>query len=244
MLRKNLVLQVLKKNKNLGSKSCLEIGYGPGDMLIESSNLGIQTYGYDFSSEALKVARKRIKKCSADIKKKIQLFTNEKEVGRFQYDFIVALEVLEHVKEDVELLKKINTLLKRKGLLIFSVPAHKSKWGENDEWAGHYRRYEKNELKEKLASTHFKTLHIWSYGYPLILLLDLIIHRNRRKEVASFDGISKEELTKQSGIRRQNNFINRLGSWKIWMVPFFFVQRLFLNYDVSSAFLIIARKHN
>jgi len=241
LLRKNLVIQVLKKHLP-ESKSCLEIGYGPGDMLIEFSKMGLDTFGFDFSYEAYVETKKRIKRCSSVIRERIKLFTHEKEMGFLRYDFIIALEVLEHVKEDEAMLANINTCLKKKGLLIFSVPAHKSKWGENDLWAGHYRRYEKNEIAEKLVSNKFEPLHIWSYGYPLILLLDLLIHRNRKKDLTSLIGISKEALTKQSGIKRKNNFINRMASWKIWVFPFFLLQKLFLNADLSSAILVIARK--
>lgn len=240
-LRKYLVNHLLKKQKP-GSKSCLELGYGPGDMLIDFAKMGMNTHGYDFSTEAYENAKQRIKKQPDHVQEKICLLTAEREIQVSQYDFIVALEVLEHVRDDLSLLRSFRTYLKKDGMLIFSVPAHKAKWGDNDVWAGHYRRYEKRELREKLDKTGFETVHIWSYGYPLILLLDLAIHRNRKGDIKEIANIPKEELTRKSGISRKNNLINRIASWKIWIVPFFYIQRLFLEFDLSSAFLIIARK--
>ncbi len=241
VLRKKLVLHVLKKRMR-ENQSCLEVGYGPGDMLIELSRLGFSTHGYDFSINAYNEAQKRINQCALQIKRNIHLFFNEKEIGKAQYDVVLALEVLEHVKDDVSMLKVFNRYLKKNGLLIFSVPAHKSKWGENDVWAGHYRRYEKNDFFQKLPNAKFEILHVWSYGYPLTLLLDLLIHRSHKKEIIANFGISKEYLTKQSGITREKNFANQIAAWSIWTYPFIYVQRLFLDFDMSSAFLVIARK--
>ncbi len=242
-LRKYLVMYVIKK-LDPESKSCLEIGYGPGDMLIDFAKTGMDTHGYDFSIEAYKNAKQRIEKQPAHIKKKIHLLTSEKQTFSSRYDVIVALEVLEHVKDDIALLSVLKNHLKKNGFLILSVPAHKDKWGANDVWAGHYRRYEKDELQKKLELSGLKTDHIWSYGYPLILLLDKAIHRNRKKGVKQIDLLSKEELTKQSGISRKDNLINWIASWKIWVLPFFYIQRVFLEFDLTSAFLIIARKND
>lgn len=238
-LRKYLVNHVLKKLEPK-SKLCLEIGYGSGDMLIDFAKMGMQTHGYDFSTDAYKNAQQRIKKQHSHVQKKICLLNSEIEID--QYEFVVALEVLEHVKDDLSVLKSFKNYLKKNGVLIFSVPAHKTKWGYNDEWAGHYRRYEKKELEKKLNETGFETLNIWSYGYPLILLLDLAIHKNRKRDIKEIADIPKEKLTRKSGISRKNNLINRIASKKIWVLPFFYIQRLFLNFDLSSAFLIIARK--
>jgi SAM-dependent methyltransferase len=240
-MRKYLVLHIIKKFVHR-SKSCLEIGYGSGDLLIDLSKIGLKTYGYDFSSEAFEMARKNIKKCKDEIKNKILLLTAENQISHNRYDFVIALEVLEHEENDTCFLIKLRKYLTKEGTLIFSVPAHKSKWGNNDVWAGHYRRYEKKELYEKLLSNGFDDVQIWSYGYPLILLLDLFIHQNRRKEIDFPTNIGKEGLTKRSGIERKNTFVNLLASWKIWIFPFFYIQRLFLKFDCSSAFLIIARR--
>jgi len=240
-LRKNLVLHLLKKYSHK-SQHCLEIGYGSGDLLIALSKLGLNTYGYDFSIKAVNMAKRTIQKQTKQIKDKIRLLRDEAQINHRQYDFVIALEVLEHVEDDAGLLKSFATYLKKNGLLIISVPAHEAKWGENDIWAGHYRRYERNGLIEKLLLNNFEVLHIWSYGYPLILLLDILIHRNRKGDLDYLSGKSKDELTKRSGIKRENTLINQLASWEIWVFPFFYIQRLFLNFDWSSAFLVIARK--
>lgn len=242
-LRKNLVLHIVKRYASK-SKRCLEIGYGSGDLLIALSKIGLKTYGYDFSSDAVRMAKKKIKKCANEVKNRIVLLENEKQIDSNRYDFLIALEVLEHVKDDIHLLKKIRNYLTKNGILIFSVPAHKSRWGGNDLWAGHYRRYEKKELEEKLLFSEFDVLHIWSYGYPIILLLDLFLHKNHREEIGSLLNTAKEDLTKQSGIKRKNTFLILLTSFRIWVFPFFYIQRLFLDFDWTSAFLVIACKKN
>lgn len=71
-------------------------------------------------------------------------------------DTVMCLNVLEHIEEDVEVLEKSFSLLKRqRGRLILLVPAFKALYGRMDRLGGHFRRYNKKELVEKLKGTGF-----------------------------------------------------------------------------------------
>jgi SAM-dependent methyltransferase len=85
-----------------------------------------------------------------------------------EFDLVIAFEVLEHFQEDLICLMKWNSLLKREGILLFSVPAHRRHWTRNDERAGHARRYEKNELQKKLKAAGFRITDFWCYGFPVL----------------------------------------------------------------------------
>lgn len=239
-LRKHLVLYLLNKLKPT-VQSCFELGYGSGDLMISLAEKGFNVSGYDFSPEAFRIAAKRIRKRSLATRQRITLMTGNKTMLS-SCDAAIALEVFEHVKDDLDLMRQLHQIIKPGGYLIFSVPAHHSKWGENDIWAGHYRRYERPELIQKLKSASFTPCAVWSYGYPLICLLDLMIHRNRKNDIQVLEGVSKEQLTQNSGISREKNLINLMASWPVWVWPFFYIQRLFLNQDLSSAYLVMAQK--
>jgi SAM-dependent methyltransferase len=68
------------------------------------------------------------------------------------FDVVLALEVLEHVPEDVDMLQEMVRVLRPGGLALVSVPLHMARWSPIDEACAHVRRYEPDELLEKLRS--------------------------------------------------------------------------------------------
>lgn len=240
-MRKNLVKTILKK-ENLNAKKCIEIGYGPGDMLIMFAQMGLVAEGYDFSRDAYQNTANRIATCRQDIRNKITLLGAENEIKPQAYDYLTAFEVLEHIGDDIKALRRFGSYLKPKGKMILSVPSRMSKWGTNDVWAGHYRRYEKTSLANKLALSGFKVNHIWCYGYPLTLILDPLIHLNRADELEMSKGMGKEERTKKSGIKRKKITLTKIASKEVFTMPFYFIQRLFFNTDLGSAYMVVAEK--
>jgi cyclopropane fatty-acyl-phospholipid synthase-like methyltransferase len=92
------------------------------------------------------------------------------------YDVIYSSNVLEHIKNDSLILKKINEKLKSQGILTLYLPAHQSLYSHLDRTLGHFRRYEKKELILKLQKNNFKILDIHyvdSLGYFLAILMKL-----------------------------------------------------------------------
>lgn len=66
------------------------------------------------------------------------------------FDLVLALEVLEHVEEDVLMLRELVRVLRPGGIAVVSVPLHMDRWSPIDEACAHVRRYEPNELLGKL----------------------------------------------------------------------------------------------
>jgi glycosyltransferase involved in cell wall biosynthesis len=80
------------------------------------------------------------------------------EVSRFKayaFDTIVCLNVLEHVEDDRGALQRMYDLLVPGGRLLLYVPADRSLFGTLDQNVGHFRRYERDELSEKLKTAGF-----------------------------------------------------------------------------------------
>jgi SAM-dependent methyltransferase len=71
------------------------------------------------------------------------------------FDMVGIFEVLEHVDRDVHLLSELARITKPGGILAASVPLAMRYWTQWDEFAGHVRRYEPSELREKLADAGF-----------------------------------------------------------------------------------------
>ena len=240
LLRKYLVKKILANEKALHGKKCLEIGYGHGDMLFFFFKMGLQVFGYDFSSSSYNSAITKIDEHSFLINNSIHLFKNKEDVYQHKYDYIVAFEVLEHIENDYQQLEKWHSMLTNNGKLIISTPAHMGKWGPNDELSGHYRRYEKPELIKKITNAGFKVNHFWNYGYPLTVILDVLLQKSYGSK-KSF--MSNEARSKASWLKPDNKKkIYRKFSNNFFMLPFYILQNLFLNKDIGSAYLITAYK--
>lgn len=84
-------------------------------------------------------------------------------------DAIICINVLEHIREDLEELKRFAGLLKeRRGALCLFVPARPEIYAPIDKDFGHFRRYKLRELKSKLAAAGFaiERLHYFNFvGY-------------------------------------------------------------------------------
>jgi len=80
------------------------------------------------------------------------------------FDTVLCLNVLEHVDDDVGALRRIHHLLAAQGRVILLVPALHRLYGEIDRAIGHYRRYERGELHEKLTAAGFAVEHLSAFN--------------------------------------------------------------------------------
>jgi SAM-dependent methyltransferase len=70
------------------------------------------------------------------------------------FDSVVCLNVLEHIEDNVSVLKNMKNVLKdHSGNLILLVPAHQYLFSEIDRKLGHHRRYDRDEIVNLLDRT-------------------------------------------------------------------------------------------
>lgn len=131
----------------------LEIGAGTGNISEEFMDLDSLVLS-DSDENLVKILRRKFRKNknihveTLDISKSLV-----KPNNKFQTVF--AINVLEHIEDDVAALKNMRKLLKSNGNLVVLVPAKKFAFSDLDKNLGHYRRYEKNELESKLSKAGF-----------------------------------------------------------------------------------------
>jgi SAM-dependent methyltransferase len=70
-------------------------------------------------------------------------------------DTITLINVLEHIEDDIDALKKAHLALRESGTLVLHVPAFPALYGSLDVVSGHYRRYDRRALKERLNACGF-----------------------------------------------------------------------------------------
>ena len=176
--RKKIIDQIisninLKKNNNI-----LDFGAGSGvnlDML--------EKYGLVDVHEQNKYAKKIIKKRHKKIK---NLYSTLKIKKKF-YDLILVADVIEHVKKPKNLLKDLKKFLKKDGRILITVPAYQFLFSRKDEALGHYRRYNKNHLKNELSGFKIENISYFNtfLCIPIIImtLLNKLLKRDYIKEV-------------------------------------------------------------
>lgn len=135
-------------------KSILDIGCGTGHMTIELLRHGYNITSGDSSKELVEFTRDIVNDNEYHANVGILNVLNLESLGD-QFDAVICLDVIEHVEDDEFALKNINSVLKKGGFLICSVPAIKSLYGIRDKELGHFRRYNKKELIKKIESTGF-----------------------------------------------------------------------------------------
>lgn len=140
----DLVVPFLNKKDKI-----IEIGAGKGSLSKILKNKGFRIISTDINNRDVD---KRL-----DIKKE-SIFKN-------RFDKVICINVLEHIRNDINALKNMNKMLKQNGCLILIVPAFKFLYGNTDRADGHFRRYTKGEIKRKLSETGFKIIEIKYFNF-------------------------------------------------------------------------------
>ena len=81
----------------------------------------------------------------------VQIYTNLNKLNREKFDFVTALDVIEHIEDDREVLTQIGDLLKTGGTLMVTVPAYQQLFSMHDAAIGHYRRYTRHSITKLLG---------------------------------------------------------------------------------------------
>jgi SAM-dependent methyltransferase len=238
LMRLALIERLIRTLPNPVSRF-LEIGPGMGDVSVYLASVFPDAHGVlmDFSEQCVELLGERVKSQPRLQVVNGDLYTLQDESS---YDLVVACEVFEHLEDDALAFRKVAELLRPGGYFLFSVPSHQRKWQQADIYAGHYRRYERDELLDRFKGNGFDIDVLWIYGFPLMQLLYPLrqlyywYQKNR--------SYSKADASKQSGIER--SLAKRLPAHAMVSVmrPFLFCQDLVKNSQLGDGFLVLAHK--
>jgi len=176
----------------------LDIGCGNGDISRFAATKKWQGKAIDISQEAVCHAQKEL----ADFKGvsvELKSFFEEKTF----YQTIFLIDVLEHLEDDCAALEKIYSLLNQEGHVIFSIPSNPCEWRWDDNFYGHYRRYTRADVREKLSAAGLEPLVFWDFTYPVFWIMRRLY--TRLKSAPHEPSTGKTELTKMSSLRNSWN---------------------------------------
>jgi ubiquinone/menaquinone biosynthesis C-methylase UbiE len=240
LFRRYEIMRIVRKGE-----SFLEVG--PGDLGLALDLISKFTTGtlIDFNTTDVKQIYDKL---PSSYKQKLTLIISDfSQYNQFEskFDCVVACEVLEHIENDRLFLRRTTDFLQEGGQLILSVPARQKYWAVDDVIVGHYRRYEKLELYEKLTEAGYSQINIISYGFPfqnLIRLSRIALARSQYKEKGNWE---KKKQSQQSAFMvKRKSYINLIGFFlnKYTLYPFCVIASLFNKMDLAEGYVVSATK--
>lgn len=120
----------------------LEVGCGVGSFtkLIDDHGNFDSLYSIDISQPAIDFIKTK------KFKNKIKIECIDLINAEGSYDFILCMNVMEHVEDDKNFFRKLTGLLKKNGVLFLLVPSHMFLYSNFDKAAGHFKRYAKKDM--------------------------------------------------------------------------------------------------
>ncbi len=167
--RRRIVLDQLERHGGRGR--ILDLGCGTGGVLAHLDDYG-EAYGIDPSPEAARFSHER--GLAIALASGLNLpFADQ------TFDAVLALDVIEHVDDDVGLLREVQRVLRPGGILVVTVPALPWLWSSHDDVNHHRRRYMRGSLVRSIRAAGLEPVKI-SYYNALLLPLAVtrkVVHR-------------------------------------------------------------------
>ena len=214
----NLIASKIKGN------IVLDIGCGSGHLINTLEKKSIKTTGLEPIKELVSIAKKRNPNSNiteGNVKEITSKITEK-------FSTITIVDVLEHVQDDTKVIQDLYNRLEEGGYLIIVVPAFPFLFSIRDLSMGHFRRYTKNDLIQKVLKNNFKIKEI-RYWNMLGFLPYLIFQRLlKNPEMTNLRTSNKKNILEKTII-----FI--LYVW------FKFIENNF-NFDFGLSLVCVAEK--
>ncbi len=149
---------------NTGKPAILDVGCGTGANLEMLSQYG-DAQGVDVSDDALEFCRLKGLKAQKGLAETLPYADGS-------FDLVTALDVVEHLDDDVAGLKEMHRVLKTGGYSLIFVPAFMWLWGVQDDISNHRIRYTKQQIVDRLQKAGFTvdraTYANWTFFAPIL----------------------------------------------------------------------------
>jgi SAM-dependent methyltransferase len=164
--RRRILSEVLRREVDLPSDAkLLEAGCGTGGNLAMLARFGtVQAFEPD--AEARRLAGHK-----AGVEVRDGRLPEALPFAPGGFDLVAALDVVEHLDDDLASLRALGTQLKPGGWLLLTVPAFPFLWGRHDETHHHRRRYRRAGLTRVLSDAGLKPVKVTYFNsllFPLI----------------------------------------------------------------------------
>ena len=220
---RKLILSVILKKYINKKKFILDYGCGVGINLGMLSKFG-KVFYYDKSRIAINYVKKKYSN--------INFFVNVKNLNKYKkkFDLIVATDVIEHIKNDKKEIVKISHLLNKNGYILITVPAFQSLYSSKDISLKHYRRYNKENLRN-LLNKYFYEIKFTYFNFILFLPIAILISFFKITKIKFITRVEKKPFF----------FINKLAFY-LFAFENFLINKI--NFPFGISLLFFGKKIN
>ena len=209
------------------AKSFMEIGCGTGYVLsgIQKALPELLLSGSEIFSAGLSFATQRLPAA--------ELFQMDARRIPFrdEFDVIGAFDVLEHIREDEEVLAQMYQATRKGGGILITVPHHPFLWSASDDFARHTRRYTTRELREKVRNAGFDVSRITSF---VSLLLPLLVVSRFKQRLSKQEFDPSSEFNINSSV---NTTLEKILATERALI------RAGLSFPAGGSLLLVARRN-
>jgi SAM-dependent methyltransferase len=198
----------------------LDVGCGTGANIEMLSAYG-EAEGVDVSDDALEFCRKKGLKVQKGLAESLPYADQA-------FDLTTALDVVEHLDDDIAGLREMFRVTKKGGYSLIFVPAFMWLWGVQDDISNHRIRYNKQQIVDRLKAAGYAveraTYANWTF-FPPILGGRLIM---------KLTGI-KPESENNINVSALNGVFGKLfGAERFWLRNF--------NFPFGVSIVVVARR--
>lgn len=218
----------------------LDAGCGVGYASKYLASRGWDGKAIDLSSDAIKITRKELSQLPK-VKVAKQGILDQKG----EFNTIVMIDVIEHMKNDKEVLQKINTLLAHNGYILLAFTSNPREWRWDDDFYGHYRRYTVKDIRNKLKKSGLNPKEFIEYTFPTFWFIRRLYTFLQKPPKENFkDKTKRTNSSSTSSSWKTSPLFKQFMALKyLWNVIFFIQFHFFKKFTkYGFAALVVAQK--
>ena len=222
LILESFLRRIIRNPKSeIRNPKILDVGCGTGANLEMLAKFG-ETIGVDVSVDALDYCHQR------GFDNVRQGLAEHLPFADREFDLTTALDVIEHLDDDLAGLREMKRVLKPGGQALIFVPAFQFLWGVQDDISHHRRRYTKRQIVTQVERAGFTVTRV---TYANITFFPAILAGRALMKITRFRPASENNLT----LSALNPIFGQIfGAERFWLKNF--------NFPFGVSIVVIARK--